>query len=65
MPILDAIRKRWPWIKHFFADGAYDRRKLLDKAAFLDFVVEVVRGPLNIARLIATTLLPSYIVVRE
>lgn len=43
MPILDAIRKRWPWIKHFFADGAYDRRKLLDKAAFLDFVVEVVR----------------------
>jgi transposase len=42
-PILDAIRKRWPWIKHFFADGAYDRRRLLDKAAFLDFVVEVVR----------------------
>ena len=30
-------------MKHFFADGAYDRRKLLDKAAFLDFVVEVVR----------------------
>ncbi len=43
MPILDAIRKRWLWIKHFFADGAYDRRKLLDKAASLDFVVEVVR----------------------
>jgi transposase len=43
MPILDAIRQRWPWIKHFFADGAYDRRKLLDKATFLDFVVEVVR----------------------
>lgn len=41
--ILDAIRKRWPWLKHFFADGAYDRRQLLDKAAFLDFVVEVVR----------------------
>ena len=41
--ILDAIRKRWPWVKHFFADGAYDRRVLLDKAAFLDFVVEVVR----------------------
>jgi hypothetical protein len=19
--ILDAIRKRWPWIKHLFADG--------------------------------------------
>jgi putative transposase len=41
--IVDAIRKRWPWIKHFFADGAYDRRQLLDKAAFLDFVLEVVR----------------------
>lgn len=43
MPILEAIRKRWPWMKHLFADGAYDRRKLLDKAVFLDFVVEVVR----------------------
>lgn len=41
--ILAAIRKRWPWVKHFFADGAYDRRQLLDKAAFLDFVIEVVR----------------------
>ena len=41
--ILDAIRKRWPWLKHFFADGAYDRRQLLDKAVFLDFTVEVVR----------------------
>jgi hypothetical protein len=26
-----------------FADGAYDRTQLLDKAAFLDFVIEVVR----------------------
>ena len=42
-PILDAIRKRSPWMKRLFADGAYDRRTLLDKAAFLDFVVEVVR----------------------
>ena len=41
--ILGTIRKRWPWIKHLFADGAYDRTKLLDKAAFLDFVVEIVR----------------------
>jgi putative transposase len=41
--ILDVIRKRWPWIKHLFADGAYDRRKLMDKAAFKDFVVEIVR----------------------
>src|ERR1700733_1352867 len=42
-PILDAIRKRWPWVKHLFADGAYDRLKLMDKAAYLDFVVEVIR----------------------
>jgi putative transposase len=41
--ILDGIRKRWPWLKHLFADGAYDRTKLMDKAAFLDFVVEIVR----------------------
>src|ERR1700756_597754 len=41
--ILDAIRKRWPWIKHLFADGAYDRAMLINKAAFLDFVVEIVR----------------------
>lgn len=43
LAILDAIRKRWPWVKHLFADGAYDRRRLMDKAAFGDFVVEVVR----------------------
>jgi len=41
--ILDAIRARWPWLKHLFADGAYDRTQLIDKAAFLDFVIEVVR----------------------
>mgnify|MGYP006434228839 CR=1 FL=1 len=41
--ILDAIRKRWPWLKHLFADRAYDRTQLTDKATFLDFVVEVVR----------------------
>ncbi len=41
--ILDAIRKRWPWLKHLFADSAYDRGKLMDKAAFLDFVIEIVR----------------------
>src|ERR1700722_2052848 len=41
--ILDGIRKRWPWVKHLFADGAYDRTKLLDKAAFLDFIIEIVR----------------------
>ena len=41
--ILDGIRKRWPWVKHLFADGAYDRLKLLDKAAFLDFVIDVIK----------------------
>ncbi len=41
--IIDAIRKRWPWLKHLFADGAYDRGKLMDKAAFRDFVIEIVR----------------------
>lgn len=29
--------------KHLFADGAYDRRKRMDKAAFNDFIVEIVR----------------------
>ncbi len=28
--------------EHLFADGAYDRTTLMDKAATLDFVVEVV-----------------------
>ena len=41
--IIVAVRKRWPWLKHLFADGAYDRGKLMSKAAFRDFVVEVVR----------------------
>jgi putative transposase len=41
--ILQAIRQRWPWVKHLFADGVYDRAKLMDKAAFRDFVIEVVR----------------------
>ncbi len=41
--ILDAVRKRWPWLKHLFADGAYDRTKLMDKAAYLDFVIEIIR----------------------
>src|SRR6202008_2181610 len=37
--ILAVIRKRWPWIKHLFADGAYYRTTLMDKAALLDFVL--------------------------
>jgi transposase len=41
--ILDAIRKRWPWVKHLFADAAYDRLTLMDKAAYLNFVIEIIR----------------------
>jgi len=41
--ILDALRQRWPWVRHLFADSAYDRRQFMDKAAFLDFTVEIVR----------------------
>jgi transposase len=41
--IITAIRKRWPWLKHLFADGAYDRGKLMSKAAYRDFVIEIVR----------------------
>jgi transposase len=41
--ILEGIRKRWPWVKQLFADGAYDRTRLMDKAAFLDFTIEVIR----------------------
>lgn len=41
--IIAAIRKRWPWLRHLFADGAYDRGKMMSKAAFRGFVVEIVR----------------------
>ena len=41
--ILDSVRRQWPWLKHPFADGAYDRTKLLDKAAFRDLILEIVR----------------------
>ena len=40
--ILEAIRKRWLWVKHLFDDGAYDRLKLMDTAAYLDFVIEII-----------------------
>jgi len=41
--ILDALRERWPWVKHLFADGSCDRRQLMDKAAFLAFTLEIVK----------------------
>ena len=39
---MNAIRKRWSWLQHFFADDAYDRYQLMDKAAFLSVVIKVV-----------------------
>ena len=33
-PVLEALKKRWPGAKHYFADGACDRLALMDKAAF-------------------------------
>ena len=41
--ILDGIRKRWPRMRHLFTDDACDRTGLMDKAAFLDFVIAIVR----------------------
>ncbi len=41
--LLDAVKKRWPQVKLLFADGEYDRTALMDKAAALESVVEVVR----------------------
>jgi putative transposase len=39
--ILEGVSKRWPW--HLFADAAYDRTQLMDKAAFRDFTIEIVK----------------------
>lgn len=41
--ILDAIRKRWPWVTHLFANAASDRLKLMDKATYPNFIVEIIR----------------------
>jgi len=41
--VLAALKMRWPWVRHLFADAAYDRRRLLDEATILGFIVEVVR----------------------
>jgi hypothetical protein len=54
--ILDTILKRWPWIKHLFADTAYDRPTLFDKAAFLDLIVQIVRRIDNEPRLQSASL---------
>lgn len=41
--IIKAIRRRWPWLRHLFADGAHGRGKLMSAAACRDFTLEVVR----------------------
>lgn len=46
-PIIRSIRKRWPWLKQLFANGAYDCGKLRSTAACHDFVVKVVRKLVN------------------
>lgn len=41
--IAEAMKKRWPWLGQLFADGAYDRVAFIDKAAFHDVLVDIVR----------------------
>ena len=41
--VLDALKKRWQWVKHLFGDAAYDRLTLMDEATLMDFTIEVVR----------------------
>lgn len=41
--IVAAVCKCWPWLKHLFADGVYNRGKLASMAAYHDFVLEIVR----------------------
>ncbi len=43
LAVLDALKQKWPGLKHLFGDAADDHRALRDKAACLDFTVEVVR----------------------
>lgn len=41
--IIATVRKRRPSLKHLFADGAYDRTRLMDAAAYQDFLLEFIR----------------------
>ncbi len=41
--IIDAIQQTLTLVKHLFADAAYNPLKLMDKAAYLAFVVEIIR----------------------
>jgi len=40
-----AIRKCWPGVEHRFADAACDRLKLMDRAAWPDLIVGIIRRP--------------------
>lgn len=42
--VLDNLAKPWPSLKYLFGDTAYDHCTLFEKAAYLHFIVEVVRG---------------------
>jgi len=41
--IVKGVRRRCPWLKHLFADGAYDRDRLASLVTYKDFTLEVVR----------------------
>lgn len=40
--IVKTILQRWPCLRHLFADGAYDRGRLADLAAYKGLTLEVV-----------------------
>ncbi len=37
------ISKRWPWLNHLFAGGAFDCTKLIDAVAYKNFVLQIIR----------------------
>ena len=40
--VVSAFLQRWPWLKLLFADGAHNRRRLPDLAAYKGFNLTVV-----------------------
>lgn len=40
--IAEAVRKHWPRLRHLFAADAYSRGRLMGKALYCDFVIEVM-----------------------
>lgn len=41
--VLEAVHTRWRWVRHLFANSAYDKRQRLDKAEFLGFTLEIIK----------------------